>query len=241
MRIPPPIGLITLILLAPACVGATDDPEAALHRANPASSAPPGWLARGRAAANYVVEPDTQTHHHGKRSVSLRSTEEASPDLFGNVMQVIKADDFRGKRIAFAMDLKTENAAQGASPFMRLDAGNSEVLVFASMNDAPIAGTSDWKRYRLVMDVPQESAALSIGIDLEGTGRVWMDDVRVEVVGANVDVSAAPLTPEQRDKNRALIETFKQEHLDVYESEIRGYRDRVAKAPRQVVNPDFED
>ena len=54
------------------------------------------------------------------------------------------------------------------------------------MQDRPIKGTSDWKRYEIVLDVPEQAQEIAFGLLLTGGGQVWMDDLKFEVVGKDV-------------------------------------------------------
>jgi hypothetical protein len=54
------------------------------------------------------------------------------------------------------------------------------------MENRPIKGTTPWKRYEVVLDVPTESATLNLGVLLTGKGQVWVDDVQLELVDKTV-------------------------------------------------------
>jgi hypothetical protein len=69
---------------------------------------------------------------------------------------------------------------------MRVDAKYHKVLTFDNMFSRGIKGTNDWKRYEVVLDVPDASETISIGLLLNGAGQVWMDDLKFETVGADV-------------------------------------------------------
>jgi len=62
-------------------------------------------------------------------------------------------------------------------------------LGFDNMNNRPIKGTTDWKRYSIVLDVPEESGDLVYGILLDGTGQVWIDYEGIKIVGNNVPLT----------------------------------------------------
>jgi hypothetical protein len=76
---------------------------------------------------------------------------------------------------------------------MRVD-GAGSLLAFDNMQNRPIKGTTDWKRYDVVLDVPPEAKALAFGLLLAGNGQIWFDDLRLEVVDRSVAVTmpAAP-------------------------------------------------
>jgi hypothetical protein len=55
------------------------------------------------------------------------------------------------------------------------------------MGGRPIKGTADWKKYEIVLDVPEESSQIAFGILMKGKGRVWLDDITFEVVDNKVE------------------------------------------------------
>ena len=64
------------------------------------------------------------------------------------------------------------------------------------MQSRPVTGTSGWSSGEVVLDVPSETVTIAFGLVLDGPGAVWLDDVALEVVGAEVPttkISAATL------------------------------------------------
>jgi hypothetical protein len=55
-----------------------------------------------------------------------------------------------------------------------------------------LSGDRAWSDQRIVVDVPAGAAALSFGVVLSGSGKVWLDSVRLDPVGPNVAVTAGP-------------------------------------------------
>ena len=58
------------------------------------------------------------------------------------------------------------------------------------MQGRPIKGTTDWQKYEVVLDVPQESVAIAFGILLTGKGQAWLSEVQFEEVGAEVPTTS---------------------------------------------------
>lgn len=60
----------------------------------------------------------------------------------------------------------------------------------------PIEGTTGWKRYDIVLNIPRESVDIAFGYLLAGRGEVWAADLKLEKVAAAVHVTArAPMLP----------------------------------------------
>ena len=54
------------------------------------------------------------------------------------------------------------------------------------MQDRAIKGTTDWKVYDVVLDVPKKATGIAMGVLLTGPGTVWISGVNVESVGSDV-------------------------------------------------------
>jgi hypothetical protein len=52
------------------------------------------------------------------------------------------------------------------------------------MQDRPLLGTTDWKNYDVVLDVPADATGVFVGVLLGGSGSVCLSNVRLEVVGS---------------------------------------------------------
>lgn len=225
---------------------------AAFGQANPTKGVVvPHWFRTGNNINGvYTITADTTMMHGGKSSVSIRcdtcSTTPPPDDasesetVFGSIVQAIRPDAFRGKRISFSAYLKTANVqGEGAGLWLRIDnASWTEALDNMSDPDRMVRGTTGWKQYRVVMDVPQDAQLIAFGGLLMGKGQVWIDDANLQEVGPEVAPTAdqkkfsaviqqqmAQLTPEQR----AEAQENKRQELE-----------HVKTEPAQIQNPEFE-
>jgi len=69
------------------------------------------------------------------------------------------------------------------------------------MHDREIKGTSDWKKYEIVLDVPEISDTIDFGFGNDGKGQVWADDFQFEVVGQDVPTTK-PSAKEQPEAKK---------------------------------------
>ena len=60
---------------------------------------------------------------------------------------------------------------------------------FDNMANRPIKGVTVWKKYELVLDVPDDVVQMVFGLMSFGTGRVWVEDLNLEIVGNEVAVT----------------------------------------------------
>ncbi len=103
------------------------------------------------------------------------------------------ATALRGKRIRATVWLKTKDIVAGvnntehAGLILNIVSLSQRILVSADTSDYdPAHGTSDWKQYSAVADVPDDAAAIVCKTILIGTGEVWSDGLQIEVVGNDV-------------------------------------------------------
>ena len=72
---------------------------------------------------------------------------------------------------------------------MRIDGYNNQQLGFDNMQGRAIKGTTEWKKYEIVLDIPSNSKSINYGLLLGGEGKVWFDNFRLEEVDKNVPVT----------------------------------------------------
>jgi hypothetical protein len=68
---------------------------------------------------------------------------------------------------------------------MRVD-GPKGSLAFGNMQSRSIKGTTAWQNYEVVLDVPPQATGIAFGILMSGTGSVWINSVKMDVVGTNI-------------------------------------------------------
>ena len=162
------------LLIASALLAAS----ATAHTAAQTRDLPHGWFKAGRPADNYDTGTDAGTPRGGKASVFVRARIPA-PAGFGTMMQVQRAEGFRGKRVRLRGYIKAANVHDWAGFWLRVDPANpaGTPLAFENMSDRPVRGSRDWAPYQIVFDVPENAALLNYGLLLSGAGTVWAAEV----------------------------------------------------------------
>lgn len=155
---------------------------------------PQGWELYGTGRFDYEVATDPSTPYEGGPSTCLRAKSGASPEGYAGLQPCsgLELGTYRGKRIRFSANVKAQNVAGWAGLWMRVNGAmdkknrHSSTLAYDNMQDRPITGTSRWQRYSVVLDVPSKVREINLGIMLTGTGAVWLNGVKIEVVGKDV-------------------------------------------------------
>jgi hypothetical protein len=148
------------------------------------------WFMAGSDPQDYELGIDANVVRNGKNSGYLKA-KVAEPRGFGTMMQMFKATDYLNKRMRFSAFVKSEGIEAWAGLWMRIDDPQQHSpLGFDNMQNRPIKGTTDWHKYEVVLDVPQESVAIAFGILLTGKGQAWLSEVQFEEVGADVPTTS---------------------------------------------------
>jgi hypothetical protein len=158
--------------------------------ASDSTSPATGWFMAGMAPDDYTTGLDKTIKHSGASSAFIRSKE--NPKDFSTLMQVISPGNYAGKRVRFSAFVKSDKVSEWAGLWMRID-GGKETLQFDNMQDRAIKGTTDWTQYEVVLDVPATSTGIFYGILTSGTGTVWIDDAKLEVVPNTISTTGAAM------------------------------------------------
>jgi hypothetical protein len=170
---------LTLSLIHPGSV--TTAHQAAYAKASGWSVTTDGpGIPGGQNAEAFAIGKDTIVRHQGRASGVIRATS-TNEEAWRAFSQAIRANAYRGKRVRLRGYLKTKAVSGASGLWMRVDAIDRQAE-FDNMGDRPVRGTTDWKQYSVVLDVPKDAAAIFLGDLQVGTGTTWMDDLSLEIV-----------------------------------------------------------
>jgi hypothetical protein len=168
---------------------------------------PRGWIKAGSHPRQYEAGLDSVTLKAGRYSATLRFVD-GEPKGFATLMQQIGVDAYRGKRLRMKGWIKSTNLTGWAGLWLRVDQpGTAASAAFDNMQDRPVRGSSDWRAYDIVLDVPEHASVLAYGVLLQGSGQIWIDGISFEVVGKDV-----PIT--QVAKNKLYVLPTMPQNLD---------------------------
>jgi hypothetical protein len=140
---------------------------------------PEGWLLYGSRDGQQAFDShggfDSEIRHGGSYSASFFSLN-VSRDDQARLTQRIRATHLVGKRVRFSGYVKTNDVNGWAGLWMRVDTWDKQAWAFDDMEDRGITGTTEWARYQVVLDVPEDAAAIYFGAHFFGRGQVWLDD-----------------------------------------------------------------
>ncbi|WP_242145388.1 MULTISPECIES: helix-turn-helix transcriptional regulator [unclassified Bacillus cereus group] len=147
---------------------------------------PKGWVLSGSHPTEYEMGLDYKTVHQGKVSAYIQAKESVTHGGFTTLMQIFKADKYKGKRLRLTAFIKSENVKDWAGLWMRIDGKDTEPLAMDNMQNRPIKYTTNWQPYSVVLDVKEEAIGIAFGILLSGEGCIWADSFRLDEVDEKV-------------------------------------------------------
>ncbi len=175
---------------------------------------PESWASPSQQGGYTVLLTDEKPKR-GRLCVEIAKTERGSfgKAPFGNVMQIIDARPFRGKRLRFTGWARTRSvfadwlrmSTSRAQAWMRVDRSLGTIGFLDNMQDRPIR-SSNWTRFEIIGDIANDAEHLNLGLILQGKGKAWLDDLQIEVLGDGGigNQPASQLTPRQLDNIIAL-------------------------------------
>ena len=191
-----------------------------------------GWVVVEDALQDYEIGTDRLVKHSGKASAFARSRAATTTARAVVLRQAVKADPFRGQRVRLSGWLKGEKVEEWAGLWLRIDGEQGFRLSLDNMRHRRVKGTTDWRHYELVLDVPENAVAVSFGMVLAGKGQAWMDDLRLDTVAREV----ATTETHGRSQPRPDDDEYNRRR----EAFARRLLEELKTGPSQPFNLDFE-
>lgn len=149
---------------------------------------PDGWQKAGTAPNEFTVGTDEIITFDGSKSVFIEGNNSEEKGHV-SLTQVSGVEEYLGQRVKLTFNIKSNDVAGWAGGWFRVDGAPREILAFDNMGNRPIKKTTDWTEYSIVLDVPNNAKQMLYGVLLKGTGKVWFDNLRFEIVDSNTSVT----------------------------------------------------
>ncbi|MEZ0371654.1 MAG: hypothetical protein ACAI44_21360 [Candidatus Sericytochromatia bacterium] len=107
------------------------------------------------------------------------------PQDFTTLVRSVQPGPYHG-RIRLSGQIRSEGLEGWAGLWMRVDGPANKVLGFDNMQERAIQGTTPWRNYSVVLEVPPEAENISLGFLLSGQGKAWVRNIKYEKVEASV-------------------------------------------------------
>lgn len=147
---------------------------------------PEGWFKAGSKPTSYDMGIDKGAGKDGKDVATIKSIDKKI-DGFGTLMQTSSPQKYLGQRVRMTGFMKSKDVKENAGLWFRVDLANSKKsLAFDNMWDRPITGTTDWMKYEIVLDVPNNASKIAYGALLAGTGQIWFANLNFTIVDSTI-------------------------------------------------------
>ena len=151
---------------------------------------PIGWFKLGNKPQSYEMGIDKDSGQDSNNSATIKSIDKEI-NGFGTLMQDCLPGKFIGKRVRMTGMLKTKDVSGWAGLWLRIDTKTPiRAVVFDNMHDrkkdTSVKGTTDWKKYEIILDVPANASNIAFGALLSGTGQIWFDKLNFEIVATDI-------------------------------------------------------
>jgi hypothetical protein len=183
---------------------------------------PVGWDQSGRSLDDYFVFIDRSIVHGGSASATLVALD-VEWQGYCRFQQTIRADNYAGQRVRYRAFVRTNRVDDWCALWMRADSETHSGIAFDDMSARRIEGTTNWKSYDVVLDIPEDAKALAFGVVLHGIGQVWIDDCVLEVVGREV-ATTGEFNPRMKVNRRPIAPDLKLDPINLdFEGEVAEY------------------
>ena len=152
----------------------------------------PGWTVSGSAHGAYAIQLDSNNQREGHATLHLAPIADTHAG-YASWLRSVDATPFRGKRVRISAFLKSRGQLRRSDAFGRVQ-GASSPPDGNGLSGAvlPVTPNVDGKRTELIFDVPENGVSLQYGFGVAGSGSMWIDAAKVEIVGRDVELTQQP-------------------------------------------------
>jgi hypothetical protein len=147
------------------------------------------WFKAGSDPGKYKMGIDSTIQLEKENVMTVKSIDNEI-EGFGTFMQNSTPEKYVGKRIRMTGNMKSKDVTNWGGFWLRVDQADSQQpLFFDNMQDRSIKGTTEWKKYEIILDVPINASKIAFGALLVGTGQIWFDNLNFEIVDKSVQTT----------------------------------------------------
>ena len=164
---------------------------------------PLGWERKGCCLDQIEMYRDLSIYHNGKSSALIHAPTQGFKGN-GRWSQTFSGKAFAGNRIRLKMYALVQHLEKEAG-IKLLATNKKESKLFKrkiALVDPDLKG--EWQEVSIELDMPKKVRKIEISAFLEGHGKIWVDDFRIEVVGKKGPVAAEKLNRKGGNKEMPL-------------------------------------
>ena len=155
---------------------------------DPVTALPKGWM-KGDFNNLYTLRVDSTVSHSGRYSLLIHKTGKGPDAYISNKFSIPFI--FKGDSITISGFLKTAELSGEASIWIEAIGKNNSSLGFYTAGST-LNGNSEWQKFTITIPFDAyDTESIDMGSSLEGSGKVWLDDLALTVDGK--EIQSAPL------------------------------------------------
>lgn len=147
-----------------------------------------GWVLTGTRPDAYEIRCDDVFTDCAVPILRTRAFK-SEPFGMGSLTHTESAVTWRGARVELRAELRSGAVDGWAGLWMRIDGPNGKVLAFDNMQNRALRGTSSFKWYSVVLDIPADAEQVTFGVLLHGPGAVYVRELAFGEVEREVSVT----------------------------------------------------
>jgi len=143
-----------------------------------------GWIEVGGFCNDYSVKTSAEAARSGSSGCAVECDQGIGQHAI-SLHQYISAEPYQGRRVRIGVWLNGDGMDGWAAPWIESHGPPPDLAQsteYYDLYDDPVRGTSEWEYRSIELDVGSRQEAIYFGIVCFGTGRLWIDDVSIEVV-----------------------------------------------------------
>ncbi|MGH3054680.1 MAG: rhodanese-like domain-containing protein, partial [Gaiellaceae bacterium] len=140
---------------------------------------PAGWGKTPIDSARCRYARDESVAYRGVASGRIGCASDTVMRGLAGLVQRVDAGLAAGRNITVTAMVRSDSVAQAAFLWLGAEDATGRLIAMTRADHEPIRGTGDWHAAAVTGRIPPGATKLLYGISLAGTGRVWIDEVRV--------------------------------------------------------------
>ena len=149
---------------------------------------PARWFVPTKGWRGELCDQDAS---RGERSAKLSLSGESEAP-FGNMMRMMDATEYRGKRVRFSAKVRVEGKGATAMMWLRVDRPGGKMGFFDNMANRPVR-SSKWTDAIIEGEIESDAERLALGVMSHGGGTVFIDDMQLMFsAGSPVQTESPP-------------------------------------------------
>lgn len=179
------------------------------------------WLSNLQGQG-YTVALDSQTAYRGSHSIRLMKSPGEEGINHSHTFRNLPVQHRPWEKLMLAGYIKTANVHEVAHLWATVRDANDQVIYYENGKDYGVRGTTDWTLIQLPIILDSSATELRIGINLEGDGAAWFDDLEVYE-----DTVSSPIAKDALAYLQAVLDTIQQHSVKRDSIDWPGYRQRI--------------